>query len=177
MAGVNVRVLAGLSFCGLLAPLGGCEASSPSRSNVAASAPFPPPATARDVLKLLADAKLPVSSAKDVTAAGDDNRLLGRPHQYTSKLFFYDARHPKAADGSDDGENTIEVFDNSADAKARHDYIEGITKNIPMLAQYQLIRGKILVRLDKAIIPVEAEQYKKAIDKMTAASSGPASDE
>lgn len=119
-----------------------------------------------DNAKAVADAfklaKLPIVDVKELSETTDDNHLLGRPGQYTSKLFFYDARHPKSADS--EGENTIEVFLNPIDAKRRHDYIAEITGGVGMLTQYQILRGPILVRLDKVILPSEAKAYESALD-------------
>jgi hypothetical protein len=123
------------------------------------------PANADDVLKRLTGAGLPVKDVEVLTVATDSNHLMGRPGQYTSKADFYDARHPKAADGSDDNENTVEVFPDAASAKARHDYIDQVTKGVPMLLQYQLLRGNVLIRFDKVLLPAEVEAYKQALNK------------
>lgn len=123
---------------------------------------------AEDVAKQLKDAGLPITDIKPVTAADDSNQLLGRPGQYTSKLFFYDGRHPKVPE-SDENENSIEVFASAEDAKTRHDYIENVTKGTPFLMQYLLLSGRVLVRLDKAVLPDEAEKYKAALQEMPTA--------
>lgn len=123
------------------------------------------PKTAEDVAKALVSEGLKVTDIQVVTAENDGNKLLGRPGQYTSKVFFYDARHAKQA-SSDAGENTIEVFASPGDAKARQDYIAEVTKEMPMLTQYSELRGPVLVRFDKEMLPAEFEEYKAALAKI-----------
>ena len=127
--------------------------------------PAQTPLTAGDLATAFASAGLKVENLNVLSAETDDNRLLGRPGQYTGKVFFFDARHPRGADPSE-GENTIEVFASPEDAKARRDYIDGITKGVAMLAQYQILRGKVLVRFDKVLLPAEVEQYRKVIERL-----------
>ncbi len=121
--------------------------------------------TAEDIAGRLAAAKLPVRDVVSVTAESDDNHLLGRPGQYTSKVFFYDGRHPKRT-GDDEGENTIEAFNNPIDAKRRHDYVDAMTKDMPMLLQYQYLEGNVLLRLHKVLTPAEAKAYQTALTGM-----------
>jgi hypothetical protein len=154
-----MRIAVSALACLMLAGCGG--ATSDDHEN-AVEQPAPvKESTASDVFKQFKTAGLPVADVKLVTESSDDNHLLGRPNQYISKVFFFDTRHPKA-DG-EDSENTIEVFATEDDAKARHDYIQNVTKDVPMLLQYQLLNGKTLVRLSKAVLPSEVEGYKKAI--------------
>ena len=142
--------------------LTGCGGAAPKdQGNDVAPEASVKEATASDVFEQFKSAGLPVSDVKVVTEASDDNQLLGRPNQYISKVFFFDARHPKVE--GEDNENTIEVFANEADAKGRYDYIENVTKGVPILLQYQLLNGKTLVRLSKAVLPSEAEEYKKTL--------------
>lgn len=154
-----MRFATAVLSCLILAGCGGA-ASKDQGNSVEQQAPVKE-ATASDVFAQFKSAGLPVADEKVVTEASDDNHLLGRPNQYSSKVFFFDIRHPKAE--GEDNENTIEVFATEADAKARHDYIENVTKGVPMLLQYQLLNGKTLVRLSKAVLPSEAEGYKKAL--------------
>lgn len=150
-------IVSGLLF------LSGCDKSAEKQGASVAAAKVN---TADDVAKLLAKAALPVQNVTVLDAATDPNSLLGRPGQYTSKITFFDGRHPKPGDGSDTGENTIEVFSNAADAKTRHDYVEQVTKGMPMLTQYMLLQGKALVRFDKVMLPAEVDGYKAALAKI-----------
>lgn len=143
--------------------LSGCGDKQATGNESVASAPAPKVESAPDVIGLFKAAGLKVENVVELTAESDSNQLLGRPGQYTSKAFFYDARHPKQPEG-DEGEHTVEVFASPDDAKRRHDYIKSMTENMPMLAQYQVLRGKVLVRFDKAMLPAEVEEYKKVIE-------------
>lgn len=126
--------------------------------------PEAPKATsAQDIITAFQKAGLKIQDVVVVTEASDDNHLLGRPGQYTSKVFFYDSRHPKPKDGSSEGENTIEFFASDDAAKTRHDYIESVTKGVPMLLQYQVLQGNVLARFDKVMLPSEVDGYKKAL--------------
>lgn len=118
--------------------------------------------TASELATAFSAAGLKVVDVRAVTEKTDDNQLLGRPGQYTSKVFFFDARHPKSA-SEGEGENTIELFSSAADAKARHDYIDQVTKGQPLFLQYQLLQGRALVRFDKAAVPSEVEEYRKVL--------------
>jgi hypothetical protein len=157
----------GWVLCGAAAVLlPGCGSGDQiPAGNVASPAPAPV-AAASDVAAALTAAGLKLTSIVVVTEATDDNQLMGRPGQYTSKVFFYDARHPKSPDAPGAGENTIETFATAEDAKARRDYIEQMTKGSPLLLQYQILHGRTLVRLDKALLPSEVEGYREALAKL-----------
>lgn len=149
------------ALCSLLV-LSACG-GAPMASNKVDAAPTPAEtaATATEVAEGLRKAGLPIVNVDTLTEASDSNQLLGRPGQYTSKVYFFDRRHPKQA--GDEGQNTIEVFADTATAAKRRDYIARMTEGIGMLTQYQYLDGKILLRLDKALLPSEAEQYRKAL--------------
>ena len=153
-----------------LVAIGGCEKKKADIPLTPDAAPSPSSkiATAPDVAQALKVAGLPVVGVVKVTEESDDNHLLGRPGQYQSKVFFFDARHPKSVvEGDEQGENTIEVFPTAVGAQNRRDYIAQISGGIPALAQYQYLRGKALIRLDHIMLPSEAKHYEAALSKMT----------
>lgn len=123
------------------------------------------PLDAAGVAEGLKKAGLPVENVAVLDEKTDSNNLLGRPGQYTSKADFFDHRHPKTAT-SDDGSATIEVFANAEDAKKRRDYIAKVTDGVPFLLQYQVLRGKVLLRLDKVALPSEVKEYEEALAKI-----------
>ncbi|MEU7124273.1 hypothetical protein [Streptomyces zaomyceticus] len=100
-----------------------------------------------------------------VTEENDPNHLLGRPNQYTSKITFTDSRIKGddvagAEPGSVELGGAIEVFTTAADAQARADYIQKVTKGTPMLIEYDYVSGTVLVRVSHYLTPAQAADYK-----------------
>ncbi|MFE5582577.1 hypothetical protein [Kitasatospora sp. NPDC056531] len=124
-----------------------------------------PPAAGQDAAAIAAKIKKVVHTAAtttNITAADDPNKLLGRPHQYTSATVITDSRIEDAnAKGADRGA-TVEVFATAEDAKARAAYIEAIGKAQPIFAEYDFLHGTVLVRVAKALTPDQAAEYDKA---------------
>ncbi|MEV4943082.1 hypothetical protein [Streptomyces zaomyceticus] len=89
---------------------------------------------------------------------------LRRPDQCTSKITFTDSR-TKGGDvaGAELGSvglgGAIEVFTTAADAQARADYIQKVTKGIPMLIEYDYVSGTVLVRVSRYLTPAQAADY------------------
>ncbi len=153
-----------LVLLGALALLASCQqASEPQNVATASPTAVTPAPHAIEVAGYFAKAGLAAPNAAVVTEQNDTNQLMGRPNQYTSKVFFYDLRHPKG--DADENENTVEVFANAEDAKARQDYAASVTKGVPMATQYQILRGPVLVRFDKALLPSEVDQYRDVLNK------------
>lgn len=150
-----------------------CQSADQAPSNTAepAAAVTPSPVDAKAVFDAFRAAKLPVIDLKVLSEATDDNHLLGRPRQYTSKVFFYDSRHPKGENG-EELENTIEVFSSTTDAKERHDYVEAATRGIGMLTQYMELHGNVLVRFNKVMLPSEVTEYRKVLELIGAGREG-----
>lgn len=95
----------------------------------------------------------------------DENELLGRPNQYTSKVDFA-ITTLEQKDETDLKGGSIEVFENNEDAVARATYIENIGKEYPFLVEYDYVNDYILLRIDKSITPSEAERYNKALQEI-----------
>lgn len=118
--------------------------------------------TAISIVNGLKKSGLSIEDITEVTADNDKNKLLGRPNQYISKAFFYDAAYSKDDEQLLDPVNTVEIFKNDADAKARKDYIEEVTKGVAFLSEYQVLSGNKLLRLNKALSPADAKKYETA---------------
>lgn len=119
---------------------------------------------AEEVTKRLKASGLPIDGIIVVTEETDDNKLLGRPNQYISKTYFIDTRHE--GEGLEpDEQNTVEVFASDDDAKSRREYVERVTKDMPMFTQYIIQKGPVVVRLDKALTASEAKQYEDALSE------------
>ena len=111
--------------------------------------------------KLVA-AGLPLADIVVVTEETDDNRMLGRPGQYSSKIYFVDERH--RGEGFEPNEqNSIEVFGSEEDATKRREYVQSVIDEMPMFNQYIIQSGSAVMRLDKAITPSEARAYEAAL--------------
>jgi hypothetical protein len=117
--------------------------------------------SAGEIAEGLKAAGLPIENITIYTAETDPNSLLGRPNQYVGKADFVDTRQP-----GEEKTYTVEVFDSADAAKSRHDYVEAVTKDTPFLVQYQILNGRTLVRLDKALTPDQVEQYRAELAKL-----------
>lgn len=89
-----------------------------------------------------------------VTAANDENKLLGRPNQYTEKITWNDNRAINASTNC-----TIEVFNNKEDATSRKTYIDAVTKSMPTLIQYTSQKDNTLLRIEGALTPTQSKEY------------------
>ncbi|PWK64268.1 hypothetical protein BCL76_116130 [Streptomyces sp. CG 926] len=160
-----------------VALLAGCSTvtSTPKAAPIDRSASAPGPGKAgADATSAFGVVTASVPSARlggTVTAENDPNHFLGRPHQYTSKITFTDGRIPAdQTEGNKPGDvelgGSIEVFPNAADAKARHDYIQAVTKGVPDLTEYDYLHGVTLVRVSRLLTPAQAADYEKAVAEL-----------
>jgi 2,4-dienoyl-CoA reductase-like NADH-dependent reductase (Old Yellow Enzyme family) len=150
-----------IAFLGLAA-LSACKQSPADVAKVEA----PKVETAEQAVKALAAAGLPIADIKVITPETDENKMMGRPGGYTSKAYFADTRHPAKPDEMVVVENNIEGFATVEDAQRRADYVSGIAKAMPMMAQYVYRSGKFVLRLDRALLPDEAKAYESALAKI-----------
>lgn len=167
--------------------LAGCASTAPSSSDAAPSSASPTPSTATSpAAKASASASSSpaaitaatvartilraVPQAKQVavyTDATDPNHLLGRPHEYTSKVEFSDSRiHGAAVQGQPPGSlqygASVEVFADSMDAGARMASIQANAASQPAIMEYDYIHGNVLVRVSHYLTPRQAADYDKA---------------
>jgi hypothetical protein len=150
---------------GVLMSLAACGERSDRAPMDAQKAEAPKPITdAQQVLEGLRTASLPIDKVRTITAESDSNQLLGRPHQYTSKIDFIDTRFPEGK--LEEAINNIEVFSKDEDAAKRRDYIDGIMKDMPLATQYLYLRKNVLLRINGAVSPAAATEYEKAVEKI-----------
>lgn len=150
------------------------KAAPGGRASASSSATAPTPKAASDAAGAFAVVSAAVPSARlgtTVTAENDANHMLGRPHGYTSKITFTDSRIPAdQAEGHkpEDVElgGSIETFANPADAKARGDYLQAVTKTVPALAEYGYVHGNHLIRVSRLLTPQQAADYEKAATRL-----------
>jgi hypothetical protein len=120
--------------------------------------------TAEDHVTKLKEAGLPIDNVIVFTAETDPNEMLGRPNGYTSKVNFADTTIEQFGDDPVGG--SIEVFENEKDVKNRKEYIDSIGEEMQLFAEYSYVKGSVLLRLDSALTPEQAEKYKAEFEKI-----------
>lgn len=164
------RIAASALAAGLL--LAGCSSTAPPTVDGRPGTAGVGSSTGRaaDALSAFAVIAAAVPAAKVgsvITAATDANHLLGRPGQYTSKVTFTD-RRVLAADvqslppGDVQLGGAIEVFAAHGDAETRAEYIQAVTKSMPVLAEYDYVHGTTVVRVSHFLTPAQAKEYDTA---------------
>jgi hypothetical protein len=128
----------------------------PTSSDSGAAAPL----DAAGVVDRLKAAGLPIASVTVFDAASDPNGLLGRPGQYTSKANWTDSK--LGVDLQADNNGTVEVFATEADAKARKEYVDAISKDMPLVGYYTYRSGVYVLRITFDVTPDQAKQYEAA---------------
>lgn len=103
-------------------------------------------------------AEFRVSEIRIYNEETDPNKLLGRPGQYIAKANWKDGT----------GTCSIEVFKTEADLKRRKEYIEQVTAIASPLTEYLYINGLTLLRISRELTPKQAEEYNKALPRLTA---------
>lgn len=107
----------------------------------------------------------PVENIINYSAATDDNHLLGRPNQYTSKVNFADSRLSQY-NSSDPNGGTIEVFNNYSDALKRKQYLDIVYNSFPRLRMYIYQYSNVLVRLSFDLTPDQTGVYQEGFRKL-----------
>lgn len=159
------RKLIGLLMMAASFTLSACGSSETQDGEKTEAAGPIAPLAAAATLAALQKTGLPITNITPLTAETDENKLLGRPNQYTSKADFIDSRYP-GAEGLEQV-NTVEVFANEEDATARQKYVEEVTKGVPFLTQYIFREGSTVLRLDKALSPDHAKEYGAALAEIS----------
>jgi hypothetical protein len=106
-----------------------------------------PAATASELARAMGIAKFTA-----YTASTDPNHLLGRQHEYTSKVSWASAG--------------IEVFSDQADASARKAYLGNFT--CPLGDGYDYLDGSSLLRLGCSVTPKQAKDAEAVFRKAVA---------
>lgn len=163
----NKKIVLALS-CFILTTFIGCSNNSKSQttSNGTAKTATPAPVKVKLTAQLIFDKfketeKTNITKAVIVTAENDENNFLGRPNQYTEKICWNDGRIKDSQTVS-----SIELFNNKEDALARKTYIESITKAMPVLTQYLILKDNILLRIESGLTPTQSEEYIKVFNAM-----------
>jgi hypothetical protein len=176
--GVLALVLPLIAACGTSKD----PAAAPPRPTQAAttSAPRPTTATSAATPTVAAHSDDPIEEAKrlktqipqivdvvTLTEDNDENDLIGRPGQYDAASFMADKRLACHAMGDFDGLSIdcgakIERWPSEADAKARIKDIQDKLETYGLGAEWDYVRGRVLLRVAGELKPSEAAAYQKA---------------
>ncbi|MFF4411974.1 hypothetical protein ACFYY8_05545 [Streptosporangium sp. NPDC001559] len=126
---------------------------------------------ATQMVEALAKQGLPVSLTVTYTASNDPNKLLGKPNGYTSKASFTDqrvdaAKVPGAKQGDVGLGGSVEVFATAGDAEVRANLLKESAAKVPTLAEYSYVKGPVVVRVSKELMPMDAQEYEGALGKL-----------
>ncbi|GAA3083478.1 hypothetical protein [Streptosporangium carneum] len=126
---------------------------------------------ASGMVEALAKQGMPVTPTVTYDKASDPNKLLGRPNGYTSKASFADqrvdpAKVPTAKQGDVNLGGTVEVFATAEDAEARAASVKEAAKSGPTAGEYSYVKGPVVVRVSKELMPMDAQQYEGALGKI-----------
>jgi len=102
-----------------------------------------------------------------MTEDNDENDLIGRPGQYDAASFMADKRLGCQATGDYDGLSIdcgakIERWPSEADAKTRMKDIQDKLKAYGLGAEWDYVRGRVLLRVAGELKPSEAAAYETA---------------
>lgn len=120
--------------------------------------------TTEEYINKFKSAGLTIDKIVTYTEETDLNKQLGRPNQYIAKVNWSDSKLEQPTAESLVG-GTIEIFNNEADLQSRKQYIENVTKDMPMVNQYIYVNGLALLRLDKEFTPSQAKEYEAVFMK------------
>lgn len=121
-----------------------------------------PALDATAIVEAMKERRVPIGEYVAYTAENDPNEMLGRPNGYTSKVNFHDTRLEKDDEFDTNSGGTVEVFGNAEDAKRRYDYIDEISKSLPVFNEYHWQFGSTVVRVSKSLTPTQAGEYETA---------------
>ncbi|EAF6348214.1 TPA: hypothetical protein LES10_001953 [Listeria monocytogenes] len=139
--------------------------------------------TATSTLDSFVNADIPMYKNVVFTEETDPNELLGRPNSYIAKIDFNDKSaidriaakniEDLGLEESDKGDQvqqlisdrtggTIEEFKTEKDLQNRLEYLQDLPVKSNVDNEYRYSSGKVLLRIDSALTPSEAESYEKA---------------
>ncbi len=126
---------------------------------------------ATGMVQALAKQGMPVALSVTYDSSTDPNKLLGRLHGYTSKASFTDQRvDPAKVPGAKQGDvslgGNVEVFASAEDAEARATLIKESSQKVPTLGEYSYVKGPVVIRVSKELMPADAQEYESALNKL-----------
>lgn len=136
-------------------------ASTPAAMSSTPSSSTTAPQDAAGIIAAMAQRDSHLTASVTYTATTDENHLLGRPGQYTSKSTFTDDQiSTEDKEGYDPGDidlgGGIEAFANAKDTQSRAQYIAAISQSGGLFAEYDYVSGTALLRVSHYLTPEQA---------------------
>ncbi len=118
--------------------------------------------SAEEIINSMKEKSTNIGKIVVFSSDNDPNNLLGRPNQYTSKIQFEDVRIDQSYLNENEVKGgTIEVFSSKKDMENRKSYIESISSQSSLFAQYIYSKGYAILRLECDITPEQAKEYEE----------------
>jgi len=154
----------------LLAGLTACNSSKNNDTDLASTDESPKiditNMAAEEIVNAFKDAGFPIDNVLVYDEETDPNALLGRPNQYISKVNFADTRIEQWDDEENPVGGSVEVFENTADAEARYEYINALSSSSSMFVQYLYLYKNVFLRIDKDLTPDQAAAYESGFEAL-----------
>ena len=132
------------------------------------------PTSAEEIADAMALEMKVITKVVYITEENDTNELLGRPTGYTSAAVLHDRRFSPGETDETSVNNgaTIEVFSTPRLAEARKAYIDGISENLSLVAQYTHTLGPALIRADYQLSPSQWKRYMAVFEGVQGVENG-----
>lgn len=91
-----------------------------------------------------------------------DDKLLGRPEQYISKVSFRITT--VELDEKDPYDASIEVFNNADDALKRYNEVNSLLEEYPMFKEYLYLKENVLLRIKFDVLPEDEQVYEQLLN-------------
>lgn len=91
-----------------------------------------------------------------------DDKLLGRPEQYISKVSFRITT--VELDEDDPYDASIEVFNNTDDALKRYNEVNSLLEEYPMFKEYIYLKENVLLRMKFDVLPEDEQVYEQLLN-------------
>jgi hypothetical protein len=118
--------------------------------------------SAAEVLGVFIKAGFPIYDQYIFAKETDPEKLLGTPHNYTSRAEWFDSR----AGNLNNIGVFVEVFKNSSDCKARKQKIDQTYAMLSSVRFYSFQQGKVLLNLQCALSTTAVAGYEGALKVM-----------
>lgn len=117
--------------------------------------------SASNIIKYFDDNDAP-NLGEYIERTESDDKLLGRPEQYTSKVSFKITTIEFNEDEPYDG--CIEVFNNNDDAHKRYNEVSSIIEQYPMFKEYIYLKENVFLRMKYDVLPSDEKIYEQLLD-------------